>query len=83
MPFPKSLLSVLVLLLTLSGSAFAADLSLYSDKNTWDAGMAGLADVASKASGATVKLQDITPTDKYQASIQTSNDANNLPARSP
>jgi multiple sugar transport system substrate-binding protein len=60
--------------------AYAADLSLYSDKTPWDAGMSGIADAASKASGASIKLQDITPTDKYQAFMQTSIAGNNVPA---
>ena len=59
-------MTALSLAATLSiGSALAADLSLYSDKTPWNAGMTGLADIASKASGATVKLQEITPSDKY------------------
>jgi len=62
------------------GGAVAADLSLYSDKTPWDAGMTQLADQASKASGQTIKLQDITPTDKYQAFMQTSIAGNNVPA---
>lgn len=62
------------------GAAMAADLQLYSDKTPWNAGMTGLADAASKASGATVKLMEITPTDKYQAFMQTSIAGNNVPA---
>jgi len=62
------------------GSAIAADLALYSDKTPWNVGMTGLADAASKASGATIKLQEITPTDKYQAFMQTSIAGNNVPA---
>jgi multiple sugar transport system substrate-binding protein len=62
------------------GGAFAADLSLYSDKTPWDAGMTKLAEAASQASGTTIKLQDITPTDKYQAFMQTSIASNNVPA---
>jgi len=62
------------------GIAMAADLSLYSDKTPWDAGMTAAADIASKASGQTIKLQDITPSDKYQAFMQTSIASNNVPA---
>ena len=62
------------------GGAFAADLGLYSDKTPWHDGMAGVADLASKASGASIKLQEITPTDKYQAFLQTSLASNNVPA---
>ncbi|MDC9825302.1 extracellular solute-binding protein [Devosia sp. ZB163] len=62
------------------GTAAAADLALYSDKTPWNAGMTGLAEAASAASGATVKLQEITPTDKYQAFMQTSIAGNNVPA---
>jgi multiple sugar transport system substrate-binding protein len=66
-------------LFSVSG-VLAADLSIYSDKTPWNAGMTGLADAASKASGATIKLQEITPTDKYQAFMQTSIAGNNVPA---
>lgn len=62
------------------GSAVAADLSLYSDKTPWDKGMTAIAEGASKASGLSIKLQDITPTDKYQAFMQTSIAGNNVPA---
>ena len=62
------------------GVALAADLSLYSDKTPWDAGMSAVADQASKASGQTIKLQEITPSDKYQAFMQTSIASNNVPA---
>ena len=74
-------MTALGLMATLSvGSALAADLSLYSDKTPWNAGMTGLADIASKASGATISLQEVTPTDKYQAFMQTSIAGNNAPA---
>lgn len=74
-------MSALGLVATLTvGSAFAADLSLYSDKTPWNAGMTGIADAASKASGLPIKLQEITPTDKYQAFMQTSIAGNNAPA---
>ena len=62
------------------GSAVAADLSLYSDKTPWDKGMTAIAEAAGKASGLPIKLQDITPTDKYQAFMQTSIAGNNVPA---
>ncbi|HEV2513772.1 MAG TPA: extracellular solute-binding protein [Devosia sp.] len=62
------------------GTALAADLALYSDKTPWNAGMTKLAEGASAASGATIKLQEITPTDKYQAFMQTSIAGNNAPA---
>lgn len=64
----------------LATSAFAQDLALYSDKTPWNAGMTGLAEAASAASGATIKLQEVTPTDKYQAFMQTSIAGNNAPA---
>jgi multiple sugar transport system substrate-binding protein len=74
-------MTALGLVATLSvGSAFAADLSLYSDKTPWNVGMTGVAEIASKASGATIKLQEVTPTDKYQAFMQTSIAGNNAPA---
>jgi multiple sugar transport system substrate-binding protein len=62
------------------GSAYAADLAIYSDKTPWNAGMTGVADLASNASGASIKLQEITPSDKYQAFMQTSIAGNNVPA---
>lgn len=69
------------LVTTLSvGAAAAQDLQLYSDKTPWNAGMTGLAEAASAASGATVKLMEVTPTDKYQAFMQTSIAGNNAPA---
>ena len=60
--------------------AFAADLGIYSDKTPWNAGMTGVAEAASAASGQTIKLQEVTPTDKYQAFMQTSIAGNNVPA---
>jgi len=62
------------------GVAGAQELALYSDKTPWNAGMTGLAEAASAASGATIKLQEVTPTDKYQAFMQTSIAGNNVPA---
>lgn len=62
------------------GTAMAADLQIYSDKTPWHDGMQGLAQAATEASGHTVKLQEVTPTDKYQAYMQTSIAGNNVPA---
>ena len=76
----KTMTAISIVAAFTAGGAMAADLSLYSDKTPWNAGMTGLADIASKASGATVKLQEITPTDKYQAFMQTSIAGNNAPA---
>lgn len=59
-------------------SAYAAD--LYSDKTPWNAGMAGMAEAATTASGTPVTLQEVTPTDKYQAFMQTSIAGGNVPA---
>jgi multiple sugar transport system substrate-binding protein len=74
-------MTALGLMATLSvGSAFAAELSLYSDKSGWTAGMQGMADIAGTASGTTIKVQEITPSDKYQAFMQTSIAGNNVPA---
>jgi multiple sugar transport system substrate-binding protein len=67
-------------LLVSAGAAMAADLNLYSDQVPWHDGMAGLASIGSKASGINITLQEITPTDKYQAFMQTSLASNNLPA---
>ncbi|MET3898884.1 multiple sugar transport system substrate-binding protein [Devosia sp. UYZn731] len=74
-------IAALGLLTTVSvGSVFAQDLSIYSDKTPWNAGMTGVAADASTASGQSIKLQEITPTDKYQAFMQTSIAGNNVPA---
>lgn len=62
------------------GVAGAQELALYSDKTPWNAGMAALAEAASTASGTTIKLMEVTPTDKYQAFMQTSIAGNNAPA---
>ena len=62
------------------GGAVAADLNIYSDKTPWDPGMTKVAEAVSQASGLTIKLQSITPTDKYQAFMQTSIAGNNVPA---
>jgi multiple sugar transport system substrate-binding protein len=60
------------------GTAFAAE--LYSDKTPWNAGMTELARLGAAASGAEITLQEVTPTDKYQAFMQTSIAGNNAPA---
>lgn len=60
------------------GSAHAVD--LYSDKTPWNEGMTGLAEIGSEASGVPITLQEVTPTDKYQAFMQTSIAGNNAPA---
>ena len=74
-------IAALAMVTTVSvASAFAQDLSIYSDKTPWNAGMTGVAEAASTASGAAIKLQEITPTDKYQAFMQTSIAGNNVPA---
>lgn len=76
----KTLTAASIVAMTTLGVASAQELALYSDKTPWNAGMTGLADEGSKASGATIKLQEITPTDKYQAFMQTSIAGNNVPA---
>lgn len=80
MSFIRTMTAVSLAAALSMGTAFAADLALYSDKTPWNVGMTGLADIASKASGATIKLQEITPSDKYQAFMQTSIASNNAPA---
>lgn len=62
----------------MAGSANAAD--LYSDKTPWNAGMSELARIGTEASGTEITLQEVTPTDKYQAFMQTSIAGNNTPA---
>ena len=80
MSFIRTITAVSLAAALSMGTAFAADLALYSDKTPWNAGMTKLAEGASAASGATIKLQEITPTDKYQAFMQTSIAGNNAPA---
>jgi multiple sugar transport system substrate-binding protein len=80
MSFIRTMTAVSLAATLSMGTAFAADLALYSDKTPWNVGMTGLADIASKSSGATIKLQEITPSDKYQAFMQTSIASNNAPA---
>lgn len=80
MTFFKPLIALGLAAALTAGPAFAADLALYSDKTPWNAGMTELANQASAASGSTIKLQEITPSDKYQAFMQTSIAGNNTPA---
>lgn len=58
-------------------SVAAQELAIYSDKPGW---VPSLADAATAASGLTIKAQEVTPTDKYQAFLQTSIAGNNTPA---
>ncbi len=76
----KTLSAVAIVAMASLGAASAQELSLYSDKTPWNAGMAGLAKAGSDASGVPITLQEITPTDKYQAFMQTSIAGNNVPA---
>ncbi len=76
----KTLGALSVATLLSAGGAWAQELSLYSDKTPWNVGMVGLAEAASEASGATITVQEITPSDKYQAFMQTSIAGNNVPA---
>jgi multiple sugar transport system substrate-binding protein len=62
------------------GGAFAADLTLYSDKTGWNPGISAMTDAAGTAAGVKITVQDLTPTDKYQAFMSTSIASNNVPA---
>lgn len=62
------------------GGAIAQDLTLYSDKTEWNPGISAVMNAAGTAASATIKVQDVTPTDKYQAFMQTSIAGNNVPA---
>ncbi|WDR06864.1 extracellular solute-binding protein [Devosia rhodophyticola] len=63
-----------------AGSVQAQELKLYSDKAEWHPGIAAVTDAAGAAAGTTINVQDLTPTDKYQAFMQTSIASNNVPA---
>lgn len=63
-----------------AGTAYAQDLILNSDKTEWNPGITAMMDAAGAAAGVKVTVQDITPTDKYQAYMQTSIAGNNAPA---
>ncbi|KQU94283.1 hypothetical protein ASC89_23965 [Devosia sp. Root413D1] len=63
-----------------AGTAYAQDLILNSDKTEWNPGITAMMDAAGTAAGVKVTVQDITPTDKYQAYMQTSIAGNNAPA---
>ncbi|HZY67735.1 MAG TPA: extracellular solute-binding protein [Devosia sp.] len=80
MSFLKTMTAISLAAMTTLGAASAQELSLYSDKTPWNAGMVGLAKAGSDASGLTITLQEVTPTDKYQAFMQTSIASNNVPA---
>jgi multiple sugar transport system substrate-binding protein len=80
MSFLKTMTAFSVVAALSLSSAMAADFNLYSDKTPWNAGMAGLAKAGSDASGHNITLQEVTPTDKYQAFMQTSIAGNNVPA---
>jgi multiple sugar transport system substrate-binding protein len=62
------------------GAAAAQELTLYSDKTEWAPGISAMMDAAGAAAGVDVKVQNVTPTDKYQAFMQTSIAGNNVPA---
>lgn len=55
-----------------SAAVMAQDVTIYNDKNGWEAGFAAMAEGASAASGLDVQVQLLAPTDKYQAFIQSS-----------
>ncbi|MFD1942704.1 ABC transporter substrate-binding protein [Paradevosia shaoguanensis] len=61
------------------GVATAQDITFYNDKNGWQDGFTALTKGASEASGLNVKAELLTPTDKYQAFIQSSVAGGNAP----
>lgn len=76
----KTMTSVGFAALLSVGAAQAQELTLYSDKTEWAPGITAMMDAAGEAAGVTVKVQNVTPTDKYQAFMQTSIAGNNVPA---
>lgn len=80
MSFMKTMTAVGVIAALGAGPALAQELTLYSDKTGWNPGITAMTDEAAKASGVAIKVQDLTPTDKYQAFMQTSIAGNNVPA---
>lgn len=57
----------------------AQDITFLYDKNGWEAGFQALSEGASEASGLTITPQLQTPTDRYQAFIQSSIAGGNTP----
>ncbi|MDE0591484.1 extracellular solute-binding protein [Halocynthiibacter sp. C4] len=61
------------------GAVQAADLKMVVDKQTWMEGIQAMASDAGAASGQTIEAELVTPSDKYQAFIQTSIAGGNTP----
>lgn len=80
MSFMRTMTSVGLAALVSASAAQAQDLILNSDKTEWNPGITAMMDAAGTAAGVKVTVQDITPTDKYQAYMQTSIAGNNAPA---
>jgi len=80
MSFMKTMTAVSIVAALGASSALAQDLTLYSDKTGWNPGISAMTDAAGTAAGVKIKVQDLTPTDKYQAFMQTSIAGNNVPA---
>jgi multiple sugar transport system substrate-binding protein len=62
-----------------SGVAFSQEITFSYDKTGWEAGFQALSAGASEASGLTITPQLQTPTDRYQAFIQSSIAGGNTP----
>lgn len=80
MSFTRTMTTVGLAALLSASAAQAQDLILNSDKTEWNPGITAMMDAAGTAAGVKVTVQDITPTDKYQAYMQTSIAGNNAPA---
>ncbi|QQA43632.1 ABC transporter substrate-binding protein [Pelagovum pacificum] len=57
----------------------AQDVTFYNDKSGWDEGFQALSEGASEASGLSIAPQMQTPTDRYQAFVQSSIAGNDTP----
>ncbi|WDR02038.1 extracellular solute-binding protein [Devosia algicola] len=80
MSLTKTLTGLALTTLLAAGGVQAQELKLYSDKAEWHPGIEAVTDAAGEAAGVTINVQDLTPTDKYQAFMQTSIASNNVPA---
>ena len=61
------------------GAAVADDLTIVVDKTNWIDGIAAMSSDAAASAGHSMSAELVTPTDKYQAYIQTSMAGGSLP----
>lgn len=79
MKFFKKMTAASMIALVSAGAAFAGDLTMVVDKATWMEGITAMATNAATANGNTMSVELVTPSDKYQAFIQTSIAGGNEP----